>query len=540
MDYHYYREVQSERAINANFAAGQINYKWCCEGNSTFNPHKSYMRLVMKITKADGSKLDRDFGLAPNMFTCDNLFQQLEMRINGVCVSQMNDYVAQCSAIKHRLYDDMDVRESRMSDVNYSRSSLTYRINQVSQDGFKSLNTSGNLSIIDFPDRSGVTVIINDDNNDQERLEITTADPNVIQYTNKAGNLAGSVDLTEIGLKPRDIVELRGFGAAYPDELSTDAIRAEVIEVIADGDGTRIIVDRPLPPIDVTSPDSLINTQKWKIIIVMPESEASQRANEFELIWRPPLGFFDIDDDICGNYKFELTPFPDGTWQRYAVESLDDKLSDDFIVEISAMDLHLWTHVRPSAISGSRSYHYTDIMCKSQNLTTASLACKLFSCHDNNHSLTIAYQDGDSGNNITKSRSKFKLDSDEQNNLVRYYIQKDGITLPDPIPSLLKQEDELGFTENGINKMNQRYYENFQYSGVDLTRKEELCDWFEAGPYFHYKWGKGYKRSNQVNVYSNFSALSLEQSPQLLLFDHYHCSLKINMANGRVTDIQVA
>lgn len=82
--------------------------------------------------------------------------------------------------------------------------------------------------------------------------------------------------------------------------------------------------------------------------------------------------------------------------------------------------------------------------------------------------------------------------------------------------------------------MTQRYYENFAYADADksILRKEDLKEWFDAGAYYHYKWEQGYKKSDQVIVYSNFSAQFNPDNPQILSFDHYWCS------NGKVISVE--
>ena len=58
------------------------------DDRSKWNPSKSYLKFRMSLKKGDGTPLDTNYGLAPNMFCIDNIFQQIDMRINGVMVSE--------------------------------------------------------------------------------------------------------------------------------------------------------------------------------------------------------------------------------------------------------------------------------------------------------------------------------------------------------------------------------------------------------------------------------------------------------------------
>lgn len=524
MKYKYYQEIQPERGIQGNFASGQINFKFEMDDKSKWNPSKSYLKIKMKISKGDDSPLDVNFGLAPNMFVCDNIFQQLDMKINGVIVSQWNDYIAQCSSLKHRLKSDLNERESILSDVNYAKINLSERINQVSTDGYKKLNSGGKTRFTDLKQDNNTAILTT------EEIRVLVGALDVLEYRNAGGAAFGAINLTQTDLKIGDLIEMNNFvGVVF--------FRATITAITANN----ITLDRALP-VAIASEDILTN--KIFHIPVDDGSIQSQRSNQFEIIWKPPIGFFDLNDELCGSYKFELTPHAEGVWQKYAVEALTDMqvgtTSTTFKVDITEMNMYIWKCIYPSSTSGKKSYVFSDIICNSQNLTTNSLTSKIFNVHPKNHSLSLAYQDSGVGDNITLSRSKFKIQNDEQNNLVRYYIMKDGITLPDPLPSLEKIQHGVvnNANINGIDYMTQRYYENFTYSDGDdlLLRKEDLQEWFDAGLFVHYRWGVGSRLTDHVQVYSNFSS-AFTTNPQILLFDHYYVKIDMNVVNGKVTNV---
>ncbi len=533
MKYKYFRELQPERAIQGNFASGQINYKWTMDDNSTWNPSKSYIKIKMKITKGDGTRLDKAFGIAPNMYCADNIFQQMDMRINGVIVSQWNDYVAQCASLKNRLYKDMNERQALMSSVNYSKIDLVDRLAQVSSDGFKEKDVVWRKgAILAAAAGSGRTL---------DFLDLAT--PNQVQIT-----ATNRLIFTEnAGNKIPDMSKYFAIGDfIYINDGAENNRIVTGYETINKRNDTLIVSGAALTA--VIAGDLVAQIRIHDEYYPERLYSNSEQANDIEIIWKPPLGFFDIDDKMGGAYKLELTPHTEGVWQKHAVEGITNRevrlltqVADatKFSVDITEINMYLCVYVGYGSASGTKSYTYSDIRCNSQNLTTNSLTSKIFNVHPNNHSLTLAYQDSAVGDDIRLSRSKFKIVDEQELNLVRYYIQKDGITLPDPIPRLDVNQN------TGVNKFHQRYYENLQYSGAyeNLRKHETMKEWIDAGIYFHYKWGEGYKKSDQVMVYSNFSKAfkgeteAINRNPQILLFDHYWCHLSLNVSGGKVIGV---
>ncbi len=518
MDYKYFRELKPERAIQGNFASGQLNFKFNVDGKNAWNPSRSYLKIKMKITRGDDTRLDSVFGVGLNMYACDNLFQQLDMRINGKSVSRWNDYVAQCSAIKHRLIKDLNERESILSTTNYAQVDVEDRINDICKDGFTQKINHEYIPMNEF----GFEAIAHTYSLDLANQRLIFA------------NGGSAINIPDV----RTVFSVGDYVRFINNVAETQYER--VIEVLVD----RITFEPGTFAANKAAVALEVGRVATRRIRCKEDTSKSQRAEDIELIWRPPLGFFDINDELCGNYHFELTPHPESVWQKYVIETkLANKIPGDtnltYKVEISDIGMYLYTHVTQSAISGQKKYEYTDIICNSQNLTTNSLTSKVFNINPRNHSLTLCFQESSAGDDTRYSRSKFKIQNNEELNLVRYYIQMDGITLPNPIPSTKKLES-VSRNTLGINNMTQRFYENYLYTDYreHNLKYEDLNSWFNAGIFFHHPWGSGYKKSGQCLVYTNFSA-PFTTNPQILLFDHYYKTLSLNMANGEVSSVNV-
>ncbi len=528
MEYKYYREVQAERAIQGNFASGQINFKFDYnDGHSYWTPSKSYLKIKMRLRKGDDTRVDKEYGVALNMYVCDNLFQQLDIRCNGVCVSEWNDYIAQCASLKNRMYKSMNKRNAIMSSTNYAQIYINDRIMDIASDGLVQQSRYSEESIASMDRQQTFAPTTIDEAADTLALG---ADDGIFTYVDNAGADLDIQDVFSVG----DVVKI-----SIPNNLDADEARTNLYTVTATALLTVTVT--PIPSVAGLAANvanhAIFNIRKVPHIAELN----SQQANDLDLIWKPPLGWFDINDEVCGTYKFELTPHAENVWQKFAVEGLSNRTPlalgeaadvTKYKVEVTEIIMYLWTSIYASPKSGSKSYTYSDIRCNSQNLTTNSLTSKNFSTHPNSHSYTLAYQDAAVGDDITLSRSKFVISGNEERNLVRFYLSKGGIQLPDPIPRL--EVNDAG----GINNIIQRYYETLQYSGgyESFEKHEKVKEWLDAGLFLHYKWGKGYRDTDQIQVYSNFSA-PFTVNPQILLFDWYYCHIQMNIVGGKLISV---
>lgn len=534
MDYKFFREIQPERGIHGNFASGQINYRWKTASNTAWVPSQSYVKIKMVLSREDGTQLQEEDDVGLNMMVCDQLFQQIDMRINGVLVSEWNDYIAQCAALKCRMKCDMSTRQSLLSSVNYTKIDLIDRIAQTASDGRIHKDTVWNKGEPLAAAAGSGTELNFMDLATPHQFEFDAANDQVIFTPN--GSPESIPDMMKY-FSVGDYIYLND-GA----EISTFIVGFESTNSMND----TLVVDtlnNNLGPANLTD-EVRIHDRYY----IDRRYTNSVQNKQFELIWRPPIGFFDIATEVSGDFKFELTPNPEGVWQRYAVESLRENMvpGDDYNIEVTEANMYLWTHVHPGPISDQQTFVYTDIRCSSQNLTTKSLTSKVFNIHPYNHSLTIAWQDSACTNDTRYSRAKFKIVGDQELDIKRFYIQMDGITLPDPLPAPTLDPDAA----SAINELYQRYVENFHYSGAinsGMTKFETMEEWMRAGIYFHYKWGSGYKKTGQANVYSNFNQTDepdwlgepgTYRNPQILLFDHYYCTLKMVVKDGELINIE--
>jgi hypothetical protein len=450
-------------------------------------------------------------GIAPNYFICDNLFQQMEMKVNGTQVGEIRDYVAQCATMKNRLFKDQSLKDSILSSINYSQIGIHQRINAISQDGTLSPITNaeelyGSLS----------------------RAE-TFANSNVDEAADTLALGAGNGVLTWVDAAGGDLDLQNDIVVGDNLKLTDGNGSTRIHEVTAVTQLTVTITPQPISAVAANVANhALLNISK----VTKVDESNTLRTHDNDLIWKPTLGFWSISEALpMAKYEMTLYPFDSTSFQKYAVETLVNKSPGsgvlDFKVSVSDMVLYLYT-VRTDPVSESRMFTWSDVSCAAQNITTTSLSSKVFNICPRNYAITVAYQDNNVGDDTTLSRSKFRVTSNKEQSIVRQYVQKGKVTLPDPIRS--EQLSRL----SGIQHISQRYYENFMYGNRCLDKVETLDEFINAGLFIHYLFGE--YGCESVNVYSQFSENSAD-GISLLLFDHHHKTLSIEMGEGEIKKI---
>lgn len=129
----HYIEIQPERDVSGdNFSKGMINFNWTMDSTGYFNPYKSFMKIRFTLYDATGAaRLAQGDDIAPNMFLPAQLFQQLKMNINNVCVSEIGDYVPQVNALRERMYSSEDRHKNYLRDLTFSDAYYRERLSML-------------------------------------------------------------------------------------------------------------------------------------------------------------------------------------------------------------------------------------------------------------------------------------------------------------------------------------------------------------------------------------------------------------------------
>ena len=100
----YVQVAPSRDCTGSNFPNGGQYYNFSVSGSTWWCPSKSFLRLRVKYTAADGTtQLLTDDQITPNPMMCANLFDSCEFRMGSTTICRVGENVPQVSAFKYRL-----------------------------------------------------------------------------------------------------------------------------------------------------------------------------------------------------------------------------------------------------------------------------------------------------------------------------------------------------------------------------------------------------------------------------------------------------
>lgn len=514
MKYSAYTQISPERDVtNDAFTKGQINFRINLDSMSRWNPYKSYMRMRVQMTDGGGNMLNHTSKIAPNMFQGDCFWQQMNMSCNGVRVSSIDDYYIQIAALKKRMVYDQSRRDTMLKETNFAQASLKDRLAQVQEFGFSN-GDPGWHSFMNLHQEDGDFILANEDVTiDRD----DAASPYTIRYRANGGGGPGSVDLTETDLQIGDYIKI------CEDTQQEEAFTVRRISYI---DVAEITVEGGNNSLNHLPNTSLIFPGSYGCRLYYSKKPASRRVRTYELIFRPCLGFFDIDEFLPGNYQFELTPCSSSSYQDYAVEGLVNLAGAEFKVTVLDLQLYAYTGIASSPMNGIKHYDFSETRCQGQTLTSATLLNKCFVVNKKSHMYTLAFQDAAAGSDIRLSRAKFRVDDDVHLSLRRYQLRCGSYSLPTPLPDIQKDP------ATNIDLSTQQYYEELMYTkSAYLNDPESLSEWYDRGPYYSYRMpAPAANPSNRLYVSVEFS--EFEGNFIILLMDTYYTGFSISLDNG--------
>jgi len=446
----YYQEVQPERDVSGpNFPKGQINFNWTMDNSSYFNPYKTYIKIRVKFENANQTQpIPVGDNIAPNQWVCDNLFQQMRVNLNNMCLSEIGDYVPQIAGLKNRMYKSREHNKNYLEKCNLGQTYFTERQQEITEVPIP-VNGGGNI------------------------------DPFV--------------------------------GNAYVET-------------------TALVINAGRP--------------------------SAKRT--IELIWRPPLGFFDIDEYLpgCqGLWNLQLTPLPNLIYQQAAVqtsgvEKVVPNTNYNFTVE--SMNMYLLKGMGPPIENKKINLRFKEVRCQTQNLTTNSIHQKTFQVHPRTEELTLAFQvPGASIQDNRYCASQFVANKFETGTpdvlqqqsddlyLTRFWITFGNRQLPTPIPDpRFNHVPGDNANDAPIDYFRARWNETLMYANA-LNSPEDFERWIYNGPYYHFSGYSENEKDDRVYVSQQFSKFNDQTiKPNVLLFDHWVKKCEISIEGARVRHVK--
>ena len=477
-----------------NFPNGAIHFRFQTAGQKWWVPGRSYLRTRINLTKANGTPLELSDNVAPNMGLCASLFQSAEFRINDKVVSRIGDFMPQIDSLETRLSKSKSWVDSVGNSSNLWQVKYADRQSVVASDATKGDKVEyQHLNALELGYVAGSTMAV-------------AADTGVATLSvNVAGNIL-------VG----DVIVI----ANSEYRVSNPAVSATTLKV---SNAQTIAVAA---------------TADW--YVKRPINDA-RKVGSFELIWTPPLSIFKLQHALpSGKYELVLNPQTSSAYQRYAIESLNDKTpGTDYKFEVADMYFYC------NSVEGPRADDITYLLdleqtnCQSDKIDNASFAQKNFDVSPSTYALSVAYQDLRAGNNTSVSSSKFRsynagLTAAQELSLERFFINYAGQNMPAP-------DADPQFDAN-IDRTTQRYMETMLYNGAvfDTGGAETIEEFHERGSYYYFAIPRdGTDRSTRVAIHSGFRTGADVANMRVLLFAHSKQVARVRVSDGRVVDVQL-
>lgn len=501
--YACYTQLAPERDVTgSSFSKGQINFRINNTSVSRWNPYRSYIRMRVRLETSTGNQLLTGSSVAPSMFQGHCFWAQLNASCQGCKVSEVDDYVPQIAALRNRYSVSEGRRSEFLSHTNFAQASYQERLHAVSANGFD----PPNIELYEFTSLTADGVIFVLPN---EEITLTN---NVLTYEAVGGGADGAVDLTLTNISAGDSIYL------FQQNNMGNSVEIERIEA------STIYLKESLN--DFPNENITFNT------FMFTKSKPSLRTGTYELIFKPGIGLFTLDEFLPGNWVIELTPAGDINYKKYAVESnyaiapVGAGGTDNYDIEILDMQFYVYKGNANSGTNGTKDYSFTEIRAQGQSVVNSVLTNKTFVCNPSSHTFTIAFQSADAGDVALYPKTKFIVENDQHLKLLRYSLRYNGHILPNPAPDI---KHDIGLTF-----VSQQYYETLFHNGsIFLDDPEGLDKWLERGPYYSYKFPQERDSSNRLYITQQFSAYYGKKFI-LLVFDHYYKGFTLECENGLV------
>jgi len=478
-------------------------------------PSRSYMRIRCELSKGDGSSLTTSNQVAPNINTAANLFQSLELQLNGVTVSRITEHVAEVDTVEQRLSKSQAWMDSVGASVNWLTEDVETRINDVSSDGSSNIvEVVYNSADLKFPADA--------------ELSLSGVNAKVVELKSASNALPTIADLALLGFNKNGRVRFGGVVYTIVSTVTgTDAqLTFELDKVLGFLGGLAV---------DTT----------FAIVTETYIDRKPRKVTGFELIWRPLcLSLFKYSGALpLGKWQLICTPHnaSGNNYQIRAIETAPKAPTPTWgagqnDIRFNVTDLRFYA----CNVMGDRVEDKTffidleESRCQKALLkNTQNLTAEPFEIEPTSYAMTYCLQDVDAGNDAKYSCSRFRERDGNELKLNRLFISlgRNSYPSPDAEPSF-KEGTAEDYTT-------QRYVESAVNSGGYFSEGgwESLQKWQDLGALHHFQTPRDSQdRSTRCVVNSKFSTKFDNKANQLLI-SHYRKAVQVSINRGVITSV---
>ena len=508
-------------------------------------PSRSYLRIRCELTRGDGSQLVTNDNVAPNYNLAANLFQSLEFQLDGKTISRCADNVAEVDTLEQRLSKSKAWMESVGASVNWLQESVNDRINDVSSDGNRTLETKVTRTLWDAKNAAGGTLF-----QPVNAFEAVATNPTItaINAPDSANGNDGVADTAAM------VAELIALGFVKGAKFQFGGVVYTLLSNPYNGGSNqcRFYLDKNFPTDGVAAADLKAGTEANGFALVSQTNvytDAPRSITGFEIIWRPlclsifkyagalPTGKYSL---ICtphnasgNNYKIRAVEVPMGT----ATPTFGTGGGD---VRFNVSDVRLYIcNVTGDRVEDVRYFiDLEETRCQKSLLkTTNNLTKTYFDVSPSVYGMTLAFQGEKAGAESQYSASSFTVYNADQSELKlnRLFISYGNRSFPRPDadPSY-----KLGKPDDYTTKM---YVDTLINSGAYFSEGggETIGEWQRRGAIYFYQIPKDAQdRSTRATVNCQFGGTPFDNAANILLFDHARRAVQVTIQKGVVTSVE--
>lgn len=507
----------------ANFVRSQIVYNWETAGNVWSSPSESFFRFRMSFQTAAGAQLETKNDIAPAMNCCAGLFSTIQLEINDRVVSRLDNYVQQVDAMCSRLFKNKSQLEAS-NGIDLYTPSYEKRMGIICKPkhivGSNSTNTQNTLG------RGSMYRLVSGDlfSADTDTIETKAAEVNIVATSTNFSR--GNV------VKPGDILEFTNDDAKV--------YRGVVVSVISsalDGKTTTINLEGSTFP-TITPGAAITAGRSIRVYTPYLSQDLPRAAKDIELLWQPPISFFNVQHYMPPNARYRLTLTPNQNYKVACVESVvDKKAGTDYDVVVNQANLYIRTYRGDSYDAGNFLLDLTSLNVQSELVPSNNLTQKNFDVSPSTTHLIVAYQQTSAGTDTKYSASKFLMDTrniDINMDVTRFFLNFAGKNYPQP-------DLDASFVD-GKDYYTWAYLQSVLGQGDaynDVGGHETYETWKQKGPLFIYKVNRD-GRSQATRVQVNQSFVTALAGRNLLLMNVFKQVCKISIANAKVQMVELS
>jgi len=566
-----YFEVPCQRNVSgANFSQGVQDYTFSIGAPNCWTPSKSFFRVEMTLTAAVNAgppAIAAGTPLVPSLMTAyadnavGNLFDNTYMRAGQQDISSVVQYAAQASALDVRLNNTLPWLQSMGSSTAVNQASFMKRLNQVASNPGSANNAGPQLTRINTYGNREIyrpTFAINGLYPAYATAVISIAAPLTNAGANPqpvAGSIVSGVAFT-VGAPPTtpgvdfingmpSVAVSNGFG--FPsntggpvlpgDILVVQGIEYEIASVartLAAGVNTDTLVLVEIAPV-------VANTTDW-FIVRNDAIRDKQASSSVYSLWQPPIGIFKYSEELgAGDYRIQLNPNTNFNFNAVECRNPLSQIAASSPYQLVINDIRFYCYVEKKMIPDTVRDLYLNEMLVQSKPYSSNLQ---FSVPPSTSALTIFFQDGTSGSNPQVPPSMFKVMDNTDLTLKNIQITYANITKPstnwDSSYGVAHTSAANTFdTTLGVNKLEQRYHDSYEESGLDLRSCgcESFYDWLQRGPFFHYSFERDVNnKSTEVQLNLVFNQ-NIANNTRVFIVAHFRKTVQITTANGLVVNV---